>query len=237
VPTPEPSPFRAIPVIDAWDETATLRALKIDLSPHGAEPYRPGQALKLRGGDGKEAFFALSSAPRSDGKADLLIKRGAPAANLLIDAAQRGAAVEATAPIGRGFPVDEAAGCDVLLFAAGSGISPIRSVVQHLVARRASVGRIALYYGQRGPGDFAYAREHDAWRRAGVMVELCASAGGTEPELATGWVQDVAKARSFDGALNPGAVAFLCGMKPMVEAVRATLAEAGLPADRAYLNY
>jgi NAD(P)H-flavin reductase len=234
--TPEPR-YLAVPVLDAWDETHALRALKIDLRPLGGEPHRPGQALKLRASDGKEAFFALSNAARTERHGELLIKRGAPTADLLVAAAARGADLEISAPLGRGFPVDEAAGCDVLLFAAGSGISPIRSVLQHLIARRAAFGKIVLYYGQRAPREFAYLREHDEWRRAGVHVALCCSTGGGELGAAAGRVQDVAKARGFDGAMATGAAAFLCGMKPMVEAVRETLAEAGLPVERTYLNY
>ena len=35
----------------------------------------------------------------------------------------------------------------------------------------------------------------------------------------------------------PDAVAFLCGMKAMVEAARETLAKLGIPKERTHLNY
>jgi NAD(P)H-flavin reductase len=230
-------PYARVPVLDAWDETEQLRALTLDLSPHPPERHRPGQALKLRSPDGRESFYALASAPQADRRAELLIKRGAPVADALIGVAGRGAELEVTAPLGRGFPVERADGHDVLLFAAGSGISPVRALVQHLMLARSHYGKVALYYGQRRAAEFAYRREHDQWALAGVEVRLCASRPDGDWQGARGHVQEVARADSFGGVRLERTVAFLCGMKPMVEGVRATLDEAGLPPERTFLNY
>jgi NAD(P)H-flavin reductase len=227
--------FAAATVLDAWDETDQLRALTLDLSVHGA--HLPGQAVKLRTGDRRESFFALANAAHPDGRVELLIKRGPDVANLLIGAAARGATIEASPPLGRGFPVAEAIGRDVLLFAAGSGISPVRSLLQHLIMRRGELGQIALYYGQRRPEEFAYRREHEAWTRAGVKVALCLSGDAAGWSGLRGHVQVVAASRGFDGAIAKDSVAFVCGMKGMVEGVRQAVGAAGVPADRVFLNF
>src|SRR5205807_8504423 len=117
----------------------------------------------------------LGSAPRADGCGELLLKRGTALSDAVIAAAQPQAFVEATAPFGDGFPVEKARARDVLLFAAGSGITPVRALLQWILGHRDEHGRVALYYGQRSDRDFAYVREHDAWQRAGVHLVLCAS--------------------------------------------------------------
>lgn len=227
--------YSAVDVVGAWDETPQLRAVRLDLGALGALHRAPGQALKIRSGDG-ESFFALATRP-GEAHGEILIKRGPPLADSLVAEAQPGAQLQISAPAGRGFPVEEVRGRDVLLFAAGSGISPIRAVVRHILHVRREVGRVVLFYGQRHPGDFAYRDERPTWEGAGIETVLCC----TQPDH--GWagghghVQDVARETSFAGVAPEGAVAFLCGMRAMVHAVRDALGKAGMPAERSHLNY
>src|SRR5581483_7909883 len=209
--------FAAAAILDAWDETPSLRAIRLDLGGERAARYAtPGQVLKLRSGGG-ESYFALASGPRAGGAghAEILIKRGAPLADALIADALKGAHVAASDPFGRGFPVDGARGHDLMLFAAGSGIAPVRALVQHVIAARAEFGRVELYYGQRAAGEFAYAREHAEWERAGVRVVLCASRPDGDWSGERGHVQDVARTTRLGAAT----IAFVCGMKGMIAGV------------------
>lgn len=229
--------YHPIPVADAWDETPALRALRLLLPPAlAAQHVRPGQVLKVRAGPG-EGFFALSSAPQPDGRAELLVKRGGRVADAIVEAAGPGASLLSTAPFGRGFPVEPALGHDVLLFAAGSGIAPIRALLQALLRRREEVDRLVLFYGQRHGSDFAYRAEHLAWERRGVRVVLCPSQADDAWEGVRGRVVDVARTIDFGGARLGGAVTFVSGMSAMVADVKATLAGAGVPPDRVLQNF
>lgn len=232
-----PTRFTPVPVLDAWDETASLRGLRLALPPELAREHAwPGQVVKVRT-DAGEAFFALTTAPRADGREELLVKRGGRVADAAVARAAPGARLDVTAPFGKGFPVDEARGRDVLLFAAGSGIGPIRAIVQHLVADRDAFGRVTLFYGQRRGGDFAYRREHLAWERRGVRVVLCPSAEDDAWPGVRGRVQEVARSLAFGGSAPEDAVAYVCGMTAMVDDVRRTLAAAGVPPDRVHVNF
>lgn len=223
-----PSDTHPAAVLDAWDETAALRALRLRLEPGAAARHeRPGQVVKVRTGAG-EGFFALASAPAPSGIAELLLKRGGAVADAAIALGAPGGALALTAPFGRGFPVDAARGRDVLLFAAGSGIAPIRALVQALSARRDEVGRITLFYGQRRGAEFAYRSEHLSWERRGIRVVLCPSAEDDAWPGVRGRVQEVARSLAYGGVRIPGAAAFVSGMPPMVAGVRAALAEAGV---------
>ncbi len=229
-----PSHHERVPVLAAWDETAMLRAVRLGLGGLGASHRLPGQVVRIRTPAG-EARFALASAPAPDHRADLLVKRGSPVADAVVAAAP-GGTLEVTAPFGLGFPADEADGRDVLLFAAGSGIAPIRSLVQHLLARRHRYGRATLFYGQRRRADFAYRGEHPDWERSGIRVVLCPSREDDAWPGPRGHVQEVARSLAFGGASPGDSVAFVAGMHAMVAGVRAVLGKAGVPPDRIHVN-
>jgi sulfhydrogenase subunit gamma (sulfur reductase) len=232
-----PSEYEPVPVIDAWDETPAFRGLRLAFPPALAHAHeRPGQVVKGRTHAG-EAFFALSSAPDPGAIAELLVKRGGRVADALIAAAAPGRAIELSRPFGAGFPVEEAEGRDVLLFAAGSAIGPIRALVQHLMLHRNRFGRITLFYGQRSGAEFAYRAEHLDWERRGIRVVLCPSAEDDAWQGVRGWAQEVARSLAFGGTPPGEAVAFVSGMTAMVDDVRRTLAAAGVPPERVHANF
>jgi NAD(P)H-flavin reductase len=216
-----------------------LRAIRLDLGGLAEGHQGPGQVVKIRTPAG-EGYFALASAPAPDRRADLLFRRGGRIADAAVAAAGQGGpggALELTAPFGNGFPVAEAEGRDVLLFAAGSGIAPIRSLVQHLLGRRERVGRVTLFYGQRRGADFAYQREHPGWERGGVRVVLCPSREDDAWQGVRGYVQEVARSLAFGGSSPGDSVAFVSGMHAMVDDVRAVLGGAGVPPARVHVNF
>ncbi len=215
-------------MLDAWDETPSLRGLRVELGEAAARHRAPGQVLKLRHGTA-EGYFALASAPGEP--AELLISRGTALGDALVEAAVAGARLGATEPFGPGFPLDQAVGQDLLLLATGSGVAPIRAVLRHVRAHRAGFGRVAGFYGARAPGDHAYATELEA-----ELTLVCSQ----PPEAfvgARGYVQDLAVQRALGGLRPEATVAFLCGSRAMVADARAKLATVGLPAERTFLNF
>lgn len=193
----------------------------------------PGQYVKLSPASGGEGFFAIASGPASkEDRITLLIKLGGAVADA-IAGLPAGAAVRVTAAQGKGFPIERAAGRDLVLVATGSGISPIRSVIEAVVARRADFGKVSLYCGARTPAAFAYREEWEAWRAAGIdvfpVVSRPQDSGWTG---LTGYVQT-----HLQGVHMSTALAFLCGQKGMVEAVRKALAEQGMSPEAVFLNF
>ena len=52
-----------------------------------------------------------------------------------------------------------------------------------------------------------------------------------------GRVQEVARALALGGSDPAGTEAYVCGMTAMVNDVKGTLADAGVPPDRVHLNF
>lgn len=191
-----------------------------------------GQFVEVRlPGEEAAGFFAIANAP--DGSTiELLIKRGEGLPERLASL-QQGAAVETTAAMGKGFPIDESGGRDILLFATGSGIAPIRAVLQRIAANRGRYQAVELFYGVRSEDEFPYVDEFAQLEERGIGVHRVISQRNESDRAYAGYVQE-----RFRAALPPvgNAVAFLCGQEGMIQGVTEALLEAGLPSDRIHLN-
>jgi sulfhydrogenase subunit gamma (sulfur reductase) len=212
-----------------------LTDLTLDLSetPLRGAHVHPGQYVRVRLPGHEEGMFALASPPNTTARWDLLVKEGSPLTNALVHL-PLGGRVDVSPPEGRGFPLELARGKDLLLFATGSGISPIRSVIESIRRERDAYGRVTLYFGVRTPSSFAYARDFAAWEQSSIRVVRTVSqpdAGGWQG--LTGYVQ----AHLAEEPLAPGTLAFLCGQQEMVQGVIQALRSRGLPESALFQNF
>jgi len=225
------APVFELELTRAWDETTTFRRLHLKNDPvFSSQHTSPGQYVKISTG-GEVAYFALASAPGLE--LELLVRRGAPAADALA-LFEQGARISLSAPMGRGYPLAEHTGRDLILCAAGSAIAPIRAVISSVMQQRAAFGQVSLFYGTRTENDFAYLAEQVAWRAAGIDVVCVVSKPGKTWLGPAGYVQDALALRA---PRLDQAVAYLCGMKGMTEAVTAELTARGLAKKLIFLNF
>jgi ferredoxin-NADP reductase len=217
-----------------------LRRVVLDIGAAAAAAYTaPGQYVQVRAApDAKPGFFAIASppSPNDAGAVELLVKGAGGGAAEALCAAAAGAALEASAPMGKGFPVARAppAECPALvLFATGSGISPVRALIAS-GALGTRQGGVTLYYGVRSPAHLAFADELAAWEAEhGVKTVTVFSDAGA------GYVQDAFVAAGGVAGAGGGAglAAVLCGQREMAEAVTALLAAGGVPTERILSNF
>jgi sulfhydrogenase subunit gamma (sulfur reductase) len=207
--------------------------LDVSVGPLAGTHQRPGQYVHLRLPGLEEGMFAIASPPGASGKWDLLVKEGSVLPNALIRL-PLGAQVEVSKPEGRGFPLDQVQGNDLLLFATGSGISPIRSVIESIRQDRDAYGKVTLYFGARTPGAFAYVRDFKTWESARIRVVPTVSQPGVSGwQGLTGYVQ----AHLAEEPLTPGTIAFVCGQREMVAGVVTALKARGLAPGAIHQNF
>lgn len=213
---------------------AGLHALHLDVSGTALVGTHalPGQYVKVALDGFGEGVFAIASAPSLHGDTfELLVKGGSDLADALI-AAPVGTRVRVTTPEGPGFPIERARGHRVLLFATGSGISAIRSLIHAISHERPLYRSVTLYFGARTPDAFAYRTELADWQRAGIQVVRTVSQPGAPgwQEL-EGYVQQHLPQERFEDA-----VAFVCGQAEMVEGVKEALRHRGMPESQIFQN-
>ncbi len=193
----------------------------------------PGQYVRLALPDVGEGVFAIASPPEPFGtRWEFLLKGGSALPDRLMTLAP-GAGVQATRPEGRGFPLAQARGRSLVLFATGSGISPIRSVIESVRQERAAYGRVTLFFGARTPRAFAYEDELRHWEAAGIrVVRTVSQPGASGWQGLTGYVQEHLAEEPVGDTL-----AFLCGQSAMVQGVIEALRARGVPRESIHLNY
>ncbi|WP_157433062.1 FAD-binding oxidoreductase [Actinomadura rifamycini] len=131
----------AVTVVDVVEETADARSLLLAAPDEARDRfgYRPGQFLTLRipgdGGSGTARCYSLSSAPGVDEHLKVTVKRvaGGFGSNWICDNVRPGDTLEVLPPAGLFTP--ERLDGRLLLFAGGSGITPVMSIVKAVLAR------------------------------------------------------------------------------------------------------
>ncbi|PTL80058.1 NAD-binding oxidoreductase [Vitiosangium sp. GDMCC 1.1324] len=222
-------------VADVLPAAEGLTELVLDIggTPLVGTHRTPGQYVRLALPEQGEGIFAIASAPEPfTPRWEFLLKGGSALADALVRL-QPGAKVLATRPEGRGFPLPHARGRDLLLFATGSGISSIRSVIESIRQERSAYGRVTLYFGARTPQSFAYEDELHHWAAADIHVVRTVSQPGV-----SGWQGLTGYVQAHLGEASVGeALAFVCGQSGMVQGVMDALRNRGLPREAIHLNY
>lgn len=201
----------------------------------------PGQYVQIREpGAEKAGFFAIASAPGAS-PLEFLIKETPPSdwspGTGWLTSATAGVELEMSQVMGSGFKfAEQLDNVDrVLLFAVGSGISPIRSVIE---SGALADKEVELYYGVRTPDMAAYSKKLDGWEKLGVKVQSCISAAGEAAGKAEqGYVQDVAKEMGAFSKAPDKTLVLMCGMKGMAEGIKEMCAEAGIDEARVLANF
>lgn len=213
---------------------ATPRAGIVRLALDGQSfPYLPGQALTIasHGSTGRRPY-SIASAPddtERDGLLELLIglgPDGTPGPHLDLTP---GSAVDIEGPLGRftfpAAPVER----HFLFVAGGTGISPLRSMYRHALAR--GLTNLSVLYSARTPDDFAYEAElRDLARTGRIALRLTVTREGSE-----NW--QGGRGRIDAGHLEPlltnsQTLCFICGPRAMVDALPRALTSLGVAPDR-----
>lgn len=147
-----------------------------------------------------------------------------------------GDTIEAMPPSGQfHIELDDSGARDYIAFAAGSGITPILSMIKSVLAQE-SKSRFVLFYGNRKQSTTMFIEDLYALKNIfpeRLQLHFVFSQEDQEFPIAAGRL-DAAKVRKlyeqFCTGLNPAA-AYVCGPDTMIKTVSETLVELGLEAD------
>lgn len=228
--TPYPQGHR-LPVRDVVDETVDSRSLVLEV-PHDLREvfdYRPGQFLTFRipsQGDRPvmARCYSLASTPGDD-TLKVNVKRvvDGVGSNWICDHVAVGDEVEVLPPAGRFTPssLDQ----NVLLFAGGSGITPIISIARAVLEQ--GTGSVVLVYANRDAESVIYAKALSDMvplnRDRFTLVHHLESEQGLPTEDS---VAQYARLAPED------TTAFICGPEGFMKTVEAGLKTAGFARNR-----
>jgi ring-1,2-phenylacetyl-CoA epoxidase subunit PaaE len=207
--------------------------------------FSAGQYLTLRtmlGGEEVRRSYSICSGP-DDGEIRIAVKRvdGGAFSSFVTDELKRGDALDVMTPTGRfGIaPAPEQARTHVG-FAAGSGITPILSIVKAVLAREPD-SRFFLFYGNRTPDGMLFRAELEELKDRFIeRLSVFHVISGEEQDIPILHGRlDGEKVRVLLRALVPAAQVdhvFICGPAGMSEAVEATCRELGIADERIHVE-
>lgn len=141
-----------------------------------AYSFLPGQFNMIYVPGFGEAAISISSDP---GKPDLIGHSIRLVGNVTraIGNLKAGDVVGLRGPFGSSWPMQEIEGKDVFIATGGIGLPPLRPALYHIINNRAKYGKVTLLYGARTSDQLMYTNEYEAWRQAGIDVQLCVDRG------------------------------------------------------------
>ena len=194
--------------------------------------YRPGQFVTVRVPSERcgsvARCYSLSTSPLAGEQPAITVKRtdGGYASNWIAEHVAAGSVLDVLPPAGTFCP--GSLDGDFLLFAAGSGITPVMSILKSALA--AGRGRVVLVYANRDEGSVIF----------GPALRALASASGGRL-VVVHWLDSllgVPSAAALAALARPYVSfdAFICGPDPYLAAVREALGRLGVPGSRVHVE-
>ena len=199
----------------------------LTIETEGERPaYAPGQFNMLTAFGVGESAISLSGDPAEKGGFVHTI-RAVGAVSKALTELRPGALLGFRGPFGTSWPMEEAAGRDVIVVAGGIGLAPLRPALYRLMAERQRYGRVVLIYGARSPGDILFRREVESWRRRLDMdIEVTVDHADEGWRGKVGVVTTLIPRIAFD---RDHAIAMLCGPEVMIRFAALALRDTGVP--------
>ncbi|HTT12563.1 MAG TPA: FAD/NAD(P)-binding protein [Burkholderiaceae bacterium] len=221
-----PAPATVVERIDDAQGIFTLQLQLDDPRQRAAYHFVPGQFNMLSlFGVGEVAISVVSDPQQPELISHTIrtlgrITRGLAQLNA-------GDAVGVRGPFGRGWPLADITGRNVLVVTGGLGCAPVVSVINYILMRRAQFGRLAIVQGVKHPQDLIWRERYAYWRTLPhTEVWLAADVGAP---LWPGHIGRVTEL--FDRIdITPDMAVLLCGPEiMMVIAIRQLLARGVAP--------
>lgn len=221
--------------IQPLTETEKLYELRLcDERVRAAFRHKPGQFVMISILGVGEAPIAICSSPAKTGFFELTIRK-AGAVTSKLDEMQCGDIVGIRGPYGHPFPYEEMKGNDILCVAGGTGIAPLRSLINNIHDERDQFGKVVIIYGSRNEHTIMFKDQFEMWRHRPdfeLYMPLSQPDDGWKGEV--GYAGDMFKHITVSPQNTFGAI---CGPPVMYASVIEQMRKKGIDYDRIYMSF
>ncbi len=223
-------------VIEHIRETPSIFTLRLrftDPAVNAAYRFEPGQFNMLYLFGVGEVPISIVSDPEDEHLYDHTIRAVGRVtkglANLKV-----GDRIGVRGPYGRGWPMREAEGRDVVIATGGLGCAPVVSVINYVLRRRERYNRLIIMQGVKHADDLIWRSRYEAWEKLpDTQVLLAASEGGPMWPWHVGHVPVLFDKANVD---VDNSTVMMCGPEGMMVAVIRELLGRGMPEERLWLS-
>ncbi|MGB6068265.1 MAG: FAD/NAD(P)-binding protein [Desulfomonilaceae bacterium] len=208
--------------------------LEMELYDGSPLNHRPGQFVMVSVFGHGEAPISICSSPTHEGSFELCV-RAVGNLSRAVDAVCAGDLIGIRGPYGRGFPVLEMKGRDVLAIAGGIGLAPLRSLITYVLDNREDYGRLIIVYGARSPSTLLFHDDLEQWSKApGVELYVTVDQPDDTWKGRTGVL--TLPLREIELNSGPGMVVAAVGPPVMYRFVAMELLKRGLSENQIYFS-
>lgn len=225
-----PQPYRVVAARRECVDTVTLA-----LASAGAAPttgFLPGQFSMLYVfGVGEIPVSVSGDASRVDRVVHTT--RAVGAVSKAICEMKPGDMIGYRGPFGSPWPMEQAAGRDLLFVAGGIGLAPLRPAIYEALRTPGRYGSVNILIGARTPGGLIFTDEYERWRALGANVLVTVDVAG---EIWTGDVGVVTGLIPHADFRPHRATAMVCGPEIMMRFSIHSLRDAGMMDNDIFLT-
>jgi sulfite reductase subunit B len=124
--------------------------------------HQPGQFVQLSVFGYGEAPISICSSPTRRETFEMCVREVGTVSKAIHDLVE-GDWLGIRGPYGRGFPVVELEGKDLLIVAGGIGLAPLRSLINYVHDNRERYGRVIVVYGAKNPAVILFKDDLKLW--------------------------------------------------------------------------
>jgi len=223
-------PIRA-KLTDVIDESPLIKTFV--LIPEEEFSFRTGQFIELSVDGIGEAPFTPSSSPLVTDTLEVTVMKTGYVTEYMHNL-KPGVYMGIRGPYGRGYPVDNFLGKEVLILGGGCGLAPIRSLLYALEDVKDNLERVILCYGSKTPADCIY---KPLFNRLNNTSKFETYRTVDKPD--EGWNESVGLVTNLLSKIDidlKNSIAVVCGPPIMMKFGTIRLLEMGYKDDEIYLS-
>lgn len=215
-------------ILDYFRETPDTFTITIDMKVQ----HDPGQFVQVSVPGIGESPISICSDSREYLKLNI---RQVGNVTEALSKLKKGDKIYVRGPYGKGYPMKELKGNNLLIIGGGCGVAPLKGIIDYVEHHRKDYKDIHLFLGYRSPNDIIFTRELNTWKE---KYQLQVSVDQNQHaefcyDGKTGYVTDVLKASDITAN---NIVAFICGPPVMMKFVIDILKAKGFHEDQIFIS-
>lgn len=223
-------------IVERIKESPTIFTLRLrftDPAVHAAYSFAPGQFNMLYLYGVGEVPISIVSDPAHDPLFDHTI-RAVGRVTRAMASLKTGDRLGVRGPFGRGWPMAQAEGRDVVIVTGGLGCAPVVSVINYVLRRRDRYARLVIIQGVKHASDLIWRERYEHWASLpNTQVYVAADHAGP------GWPFREGLVTQLLGDADPDpdkSTVMMCGPQGMMQAVAQDLMARGFAEQDLWLS-
>ena len=223
-------------IIERVQESPTIFTLNlrfVEVEHHQRFVFSPGQFNMLYLYGVGEVAISIVSDPEETNILSHTI-RAIGRVTRALQQLQVGDRVGIRGPYGRGWPLEQAKGRDIVVVTGGLGCAPSVSIINYILARRNQYGNLRILQGVKHSDDFIFRKQYAIWQNSPhTEIYIAADQAGPKWPWSVGYVTDMIDKIQ----LNPeNTVVMMCGPEMMMHTAINVFTQKSISENTIYLS-